>query len=128
MPVPTARARSGHHLAVDIGGTFTDLVGIDGATGRLVLAKVPTTPDRLEDGVIDAVGQSGVDPASVAGFVHGTTAVINAITERTGAITALITTRGFRDVLEIGRRIGPTCTTFPTRSLAPSSHVVFASR
>jgi N-methylhydantoinase A len=107
VPVPTAPARSGHRLAVDIGGTFTDLVAIDGDTGRLVLAKVLTTPDRLDDGVIDAVGHSGVDPASVGGFVHGTTAVINAITERKGAITALITTRGFRDVLEIGRANRP---------------------
>jgi N-methylhydantoinase A len=96
-----------HRLAVDIGGTFTDLVAVDGVTGRLVLGKVPTTPGRLEDGVIDAVERSDLDPAEVGAFVHGTTAVINAVTERKGARTALVTTRGFRDVLEIGRANRP---------------------
>jgi N-methylhydantoinase A len=107
VSVPTAPARSGQRLAVDIGGTFTDLVGVDGDTGRLVLAKVPTTPGRLDEGVVDAINRSGVDPTGVGGFVHGTTAVINAITERKGALTALITTSGFRDVLEIGRANRP---------------------
>ncbi len=105
--MPTAPARSGQRLAVDIGGTFTDLAGVDGDTGRLVLAKVPTTSGRLDEGVIEAIKHSGVDPAWVGGFVHGTTAVINAITERKGALTALVTTLGFRDVLEIGRANRP---------------------
>lgn len=96
-----------HRLAIDIGGTFTDLAAVDEATGRLVLAKADTTPGRLEDGVTDALDRSGVDPAGLSSFVHGTTVVINAITERAGASTALVTTRGFRDVLEIGRANRP---------------------
>jgi N-methylhydantoinase A len=107
VSAPTDPTRSRHRLAVDIGGTFTDLVGVDRESGHLVPAKVPTTPGRLEDGVIDAIGHSGIGPTEVGGFVHGTTAVINAITERNGAPTALITTLGFRDVLEIGRANRP---------------------
>lgn len=96
-----------HRLAIDIGGTFTDLAAVDETTGRLVLAKADTTPGRLEEGVTDALERSGVDPEGVSSFVHGTTVVINAITERAGALTALVTTRGFRDVLEIGRANRP---------------------
>jgi N-methylhydantoinase A len=93
-------------LAIDIGGTFTDLAAIDG-DGRLVLSKVLTTPGRLQTGVLEAVAASGVTPRDVAAFVHGTTIVVNALTERRGARTALVTTRGFRDVLEIGRANRP---------------------
>jgi N-methylhydantoinase A len=90
-------------LAVDIGGTFTDLVALDTLTGMVVRAKVDTTPGRLSDGVLKAVAHSGVPAGEIGAFIHGTTVVINAITERRGAVTALVTTRGFRDVLEIGR-------------------------
>jgi N-methylhydantoinase A len=72
-------------------------------TGELVVTKAPTTPARLDDGVLAALDRSGVPAQSVEALVHGTTVVINAITERTGVPTALVTTRGFRDVLEIGR-------------------------
>jgi N-methylhydantoinase A len=92
-------------LGVDIGGTFTDLAAAAG--GGLILAKTPTTPGRLADGVIDALSDSGVEPTRVAALVHGTTIAINSITERRGASTALITTRGFRDILEIGRANRP---------------------
>jgi N-methylhydantoinase A len=94
-------------LAVDIGGTFTDLVALDSATGQAVRAKTDTTPDGLDRGVLAALSQSGVAAARVAAFIHGTTVVINAVTERSGARTALVTTRGFRDVLEIGRANRP---------------------
>lgn len=94
-------------VAIDIGGTFTDLAAVDLAAGGLVLAKTPTTPDRLHDGVMAALERSGLAPASVGALVHGTTLVINAITERRGAPTALVTTEGFRDVLEIGRANRP---------------------
>jgi N-methylhydantoinase A len=94
-------------LAVDIGGTFTDLVAQDVATGHVVRAKADTTQSALERGVMTAMAQSGVPPERIAAFIHGTTAVINAVTERTGAVTALVTTRGFRDVLEIGRANRP---------------------
>jgi N-methylhydantoinase A len=90
-------------LATDIGGTFTDLVGFDEQTGALTIGKASTTPDDLPQGVLDAVDAAGVSLDDVAELVHGTTVVINALTERRGARTALVTTHGFRDVLEIGR-------------------------
>jgi N-methylhydantoinase A len=93
-------------LAVDIGGTFTDLVAVD-SSGRVVRAKTDTTPGGLERGVLAALARSGVSAVGVAAFIHGTTVVINAVTERSGVRTALVTTRGFRDVLEIGRANRP---------------------
>ncbi len=90
-------------LAIDIGGTFTDLVALDEATGEITLEKALTTPDNFADGVIHAIRMSGLDPKVVTQFVHGTTVVVNALTERQGAKVALVTTRGFRDVLEIQR-------------------------
>jgi N-methylhydantoinase A len=93
-------------VAVDIGGTFTDLVSID-ERGRLRRAKSESTPAALEEAVLTVLGHSGVDPAEVGTFIHGSTVVINAITERRGARTALVTTRGFRDVLEISRANRP---------------------
>jgi len=90
-------------LAIDIGGTFTDLVSLEETKGDVVLEKDLTTPGNFADGVMRTIRKSGIDPTEVRQFVHGTTVVINALTERTGAKTALITTRGFRDVLEIQR-------------------------
>src|SRR5262249_38005208 len=106
-------------LAVDIGGTFTDLVAQDVATGQAVRAKADTTPGGLERGVLRALEQSGVPPDGITAFIHGTTVVINAVTERTGAATALVTTRGFRDVLEIGRANRPALYTPSYRKPAP---------
>ena len=90
-------------LATDIGGTFTDLVYFDERTGALSVAKSLSTPRDLTRGVLDTIEQAGLDAQAVDYFVHGGTTVINAITERTGAKTALVTTEGFRDVLEIAR-------------------------
>ena len=90
-------------LATDIGGTFTDLVHFDDETGELSIGKSLTTPGELTQGLVDAIDQSRIDPGDVSFFVHGGTTVINAITERKGVKTALITTKGFRDVLEIAR-------------------------
>tara|TARA_A100001037_G_C15153721_1_gene641720 strand:- start:1712 stop:3766 length:2055 start_codon:yes stop_codon:yes gene_type:complete len=90
-------------VASDIGGTFTDLVFFDEITGNLGTAKSLTTPSDLTRGVINTIELSGVSTTDVNFFVHGGTTVINAITERKGAKTALITTFGFRDVLEIQR-------------------------
>ena len=90
-------------LATDIGGTFTDLVYFDEETGALSVAKSLSTPDDLTRGVLDTIDQAKLDADAVDYFVHGGTTVINAITERTGAKTALVTTEGFRDVLEIAR-------------------------
>lgn len=93
--------------ATDVGGTFTDLVCVyaDPATGeqRLVTGKSDTTPPHFEIGVMDVLEKSGISPAEIKLLAHGTTVVINALTERKGARTALITTKGFRDSLEIAR-------------------------
>jgi N-methylhydantoinase A len=94
-------------VAVDIGGTFTDLVALDTVTGEVVRAKTDTTSRQLSRGVLAALECSGVSADNVATFIHGTTVVINAVTERAGARTALVTTKGFRDVLEIGRANRP---------------------
>jgi len=94
-------------VAVDIGGTFTDFVCLDETTGRIIEEKAHTTPANFADGVINAVKKSGISLDEVTYFVHGTTVVINAVTERKGAKTALVTTKGFRDVLEIGRANRP---------------------
>ena len=90
-------------LATDIGGTFTDLVHLDESTGALTVAKSLSTPRDLTRGVLDSIRQARLDAAAVTSFVHGGTTVINAITERKGVKTALVTTEGFRDVLEIAR-------------------------
>ncbi|MDP9258311.1 MAG: hydantoinase/oxoprolinase family protein [Actinomycetota bacterium] len=90
-------------VATDIGGTFTDLVVVDSDSGEVRIAKVSTTPHDLARGVLDVIAAGDVEPAEIEELVHGTTVVINAFTERTGARTALVTTSGFRDVLEIGR-------------------------
>ncbi len=91
-------------LAVDIGGTFTDLALEHGA--RRVTAKVLTTPAEPERGVLDGVAailrDAGLAPAEIGILVHGTTLATNAIIERKGARTALVTTQGFRDVLALG--------------------------
>ncbi|NOZ70819.1 MAG: hydantoinase/oxoprolinase family protein, partial [Chloroflexi bacterium] len=89
-------------VATDIGGTFTDLVCVN-ADGTVSTAKSHTTPDQFEQGVMDVITAAQLTPSQFISFVHGTTIVINAITERKGAKTALITSQGFRDVLEIGR-------------------------
>jgi len=94
-------------MATDIGGTFTDLVALDEDSGKITLTKAPSTPPEFHRGLADAIRKSGLDPRAVAFFVHGTTVVINALTERKGAPTALVTTRGFRDVLEITRANRP---------------------
>jgi N-methylhydantoinase A len=90
-------------VATDIGGTFTDVVAFDEETGVLGVGKALTTPPDLPQGLVDAIAAADVRLRDVSELVHGTTVVINALTERRGARTALVTTKGFRDVLEIGR-------------------------
>lgn len=89
-------------VATDIGGTFTDLVYVT-REGRVGTAKSHTTPHQFEQGVIDVIDAADLEAQEFESFVHGTTIVINAITERKGVKTGLITTQGFRDILEIGR-------------------------
>jgi N-methylhydantoinase A len=90
-------------LAVDTGGTFTDIVYIDDDTMQIVVDKVSTTPQDLGQGVIEAIRKIKVDMPEVALFIHGTTAGLNTIAQRKGARVGLITTRGFTDVLEMTR-------------------------
>ena len=104
-------------VATDVGGTFTDLVCF-GREGVKTL-KVPTTPPGFEQGVLDAIKKSDLDPKDFSFFAHGTTVVINALLSRNGAKTALITTRGFRDVLEIARGNRPDLFNFSFRKPAP---------
>ncbi|MGY0692182.1 hydantoinase/oxoprolinase family protein [Virgibacillus sp. FSP13] len=89
-------------VATDIGGTFTDLVYVDDK-GQVEVAKSHTTPPNFEKGVIDVLDKSNIDKEAISTFIHGTTVIINALTERKGAKTGLITTKGFRDILEIAR-------------------------
>ncbi|MDB4092024.1 hydantoinase/oxoprolinase family protein [bacterium] len=92
-------------IATDVGGTFTDLVAIEsGPEGlKITTAKSDTTPPNFETGVLNVMEKGGIDPAAVDFMVHGTTVVINALTERKGVKVGLITTKGFRDTLEIAR-------------------------
>jgi len=92
---------------IDVGGTFTDLVLVDEATGEVRFAKVLTTTDNQAFGVLAALDAAGVRLADLAAIVHGTTTTTNAMLERKHARVGLITTRGFRDVLELGRRTRP---------------------
>jgi N-methylhydantoinase A len=89
-------------IAVDIGGTFTDLVAVDD-NGQVFRSKSLTTPDDLARGIDDCLKGANVGVAGARFFVHGSTVTINAVLERKGARTGLITTKGFRDVYEIGR-------------------------
>ncbi len=94
-------------VATDVGGTFTDLVCIEvnAATGesKVVTAKSDTTPPDFERGVLNVIEKAGINPVTIDFLAHGTTVVINALTERKGVRVGLITTAGFRDTLEIAR-------------------------
>jgi N-methylhydantoinase A len=92
----------GVRIGVDVGGTFTDLVAWDPA-GRMESCKVPTTPANPAEGVLHGIATLAPRTGAWASLAHGTTMVTNAIVERRGAPVGYITTRGFRDVLEIGR-------------------------
>jgi N-methylhydantoinase A len=101
-------------IGIDVGGTFTDIIGLNEENGEICFAKSSTTPHNLADGVINGIAELlkkvGIAPADITeahkaidGIVHGTTIGTNALIERKGTLTGLITTAGFRDVLEIGR-------------------------
>ena len=93
---------STNRLAVDVGGTFTDVVHLDGS-GAIRFEKVPTTPDDPSQGVIDSIARvdAALDRTSL--FTHGTTLALNALLTRSGARTAVVATAGFRDVYLLGR-------------------------
>jgi N-methylhydantoinase A/oxoprolinase/acetone carboxylase beta subunit len=94
-------------VGVDIGGTFTDVALVDDASGAIGVAKVPTTPRNLAEGVLaglsSAMQRYGLKPPEVVLLSHATTVVTNAILSEHGARAALVTTRGFRDILELRR-------------------------
>src|SRR6185312_16256689 len=90
-------------VAIDIGGTFTDLVGFDAKASRFVEAKSLTTPRELTQGVLDCIRKSGLDAGAIDELIHGSTIAINTLIERKGAKTGLIVTAGTRDVYIIGR-------------------------
>ena len=100
-------SKSTFTVGIDVGGTFTDLLAIDPATNEVKLAKVPTTVDNQAIGFMAALAAAGLDPALLPAVVHGTTTTTNAVLERKIAKVGLITTKGFRDVLELGRRTRP---------------------
>lgn len=101
----------GFSIGVDTGGTFTDLVLLESATGRRVIHKLPTTPDDPARGILEGVAsllqQADCLPENVDFLVHGTTLATNAVLQRRYAKTGMLTTSGFRDVLEIGRQRRP---------------------
>ena len=90
-------------VAIDIGGTFTDLIGFDTQEQRFLQAKSLTTPSNLVQGIIDCLNKSGLDIGDISELIHGSTTAINTLIERKGAKTGLIVTRGTRDVYAIGR-------------------------
>jgi N-methylhydantoinase A len=101
----------GYRLGIDVGGTFTDLVLFSEESGTLVVEKVPSVPSDPSEGIMDGIRRilerAGALPADVAYVAHGTTVATNTLLQRHGARTALITTRGFRDLLEIARQRRP---------------------
>ena len=92
-----------YNLGIDIGGTFVDAILFDGETGETRLEKAPTVPQNPSAGVLHAVDKLGIDLGEVGTIVHGTTLGLNAVLERRGARVGIITTEGFRDILELGR-------------------------
>src|SRR3989449_4201814 len=88
---------------IDVGGTFTDLTAVDEATGRVVVTKVPSEPLNEAAAVLAGLRAVGIAGRDVRRLVHGTTVGTNAVLERRGARVAVLTTAGFRDLIEIGR-------------------------
>ena len=95
-------------VGVDVGGTFTDIFVLDEAAGTVATVKVPSTRGDQSKGFVQGIGQRVADFAEIGTIVHGTTVGTNALLERKGARTGIITTEGFRDVLEMRRRDRPT--------------------
>jgi N-methylhydantoinase A len=100
-----------YRIGIDVGGTFTDFTLLDEASGGVSFHKVPSTPhdpsEAIERGIAELLKAHGVPAGQVSHVGHGTTVATNLVIERKGALTGLITTKGFRDVLEIGRQTRP---------------------
>lgn len=113
------RETAGLSVAVDIGGTFTDLVAYDERTGRVLQSKALTTHRDLPDGVWECLRKANITPRSAVTLVHGSTIAINIAIEEKGATTALVVTRGTRDVYKIGRQNRPEAYNFNFKRPAP---------
>jgi N-methylhydantoinase A len=114
-PVPQlrsqARAGGGLRLGVDVGGTFTDLLLLDEKNGRTFTAKVPSTPSDSSIGVLNGIEkicrEAGIEPREITEVMHGTTVATNTVLTSSGALVGLVTTKGYRDVLQIARSYVP---------------------
>ena len=117
-PAPSAsqapsprQGAGGYRLGVDVGGTFTDLLLLDEKRSRLFAAKVPSTPSNSSIGVLDGIEkicrEAGIDPTEIDDVMHGTTVATNTVLTKAGARVGLVTTKGFRDVLQIARSYVP---------------------
>ena len=127
MGVQTDPGPRGLSVGVDIGGTFTDLVAVDHATGAVVSAKSLTTPGEFATGIWDCFAKAGLETTEMTTITHGSTVAINIAIEETGARTGLIVTRGTRDVYSIGRQNRPEAYNLAfrrPRPLAPRSLTV----
>jgi N-methylhydantoinase A len=114
--------RTGYRLGIDVGGTYTDFHLVDENDGRTVDIKVPTTPEAPAKGIvagIEELRRRGFDPAKISYVVHGTTLGLNALIQRRGARIGLLVTRGFRDILELGRLRIPIPFDFHSHRSAP---------
>ena len=114
-------------VAVDIGGTFTDLVAFDEDSHEIITVKSPSTPPTFIEGVMNALEKAKIGPQEVSIFKHGSTIATNAIIERRGAITGMVTTKGFRDVLAAGRANRPDLFNSnwdPSPPLIPRRHIL----
>ena len=94
-------------IGVDVGGTFTDILAFEEKSGRVSVAKTPSTKEDQSKGFLEGILKTTNDLSLVSTIIHGTTVATNALLERKGAKTGIITTRGFRDVLEMRRRDRP---------------------
>lgn len=112
-----------YRIGIDTGGTFTDVSLVDEQMGKMYVTKVPSTPDKPSAGVLHGVQQivkeQGIDPGDLSFFIHGSTVATNTLLEQKGANTALLTTKGFKDVLQIGRQTRPKLYEFKARRSAP---------
>jgi N-methylhydantoinase A len=110
-PAERVRTASGYRLGVDVGGTFTDLLLLDEKRSRAFMAKVPSTPQDSSIGVLNGIEkicrEAGIDASDIDDVMHGTTVATNTVLTKSGARVGLVTTKGFRDVLQIARSYVP---------------------
>jgi len=112
-----------YRIGVDTGGTFTDVALVEERTGKSYITKVPSTPHNpslaVLNGLRQIVEETGIDYEEISFFIHGSTVATNALLEQKGARTALLTTKGFKDVLQIGRQTRPKLYDFRARKAEP---------